>query len=524
MSNNFLKDRLENSGFTPREQQIPVIPSGVASILLLAVLLVNGILDMGGGGFQDIFLLTYCVVNLLVLAYFHFVLIPSSHLKSHHVWAYAIFEVVATAMVALLMPAKLDVYIGGLMILLCITASIIADRKPANFILIGITVILVIRNPQGLVTPTAWPRLLGATLISAVVNEAIHQFKTLTTRNINRLKTINEFSRKITSSLEIEQVLNLFNEAIPNTLQADSYFFGTLEKGELRLHLLYDEGEYFQDVNTKLDGTLSGWVIRNQKELFLPDLRRNPDLIGVEMVVIGQEKASLSWMGVPIIGVHVQGVIAVASYRPNAFNRSDMELMSNMAQHAALALDNTHHHAQVEKQSQIDSLTGVFNHGHFLNLLNKCCEEARLKSRPISVIMLDVDYFKQYNDTYGHLAGDEILTALCGTIRKHIKHTDLVGRWGGEEFVIALPGASGKQAQQVARRIHESMAVLKIKSMGRKSIPAPTLSQGIAQFPDEVDEIMKLVDLADRRLYIAKDRGRNQIEPSADHWKKILSY
>jgi len=157
-----------------------------------------------------------------------------------------------------------------------------------------------------------------------------------------------------------------------------------------------------------------------------------------------------------------------------------------------------------------------------LNLLKKLTEEAHFKRRPLSLIMLDVDYFKQYNDTYGHLAGDEILSALCKTIGRHIKHTDIVGRWGGEEFVIALPGASGKQAQRVAQRIHESMATLKIKSM-RKSIPAPTLSQGIAQFPDEADETMKLVDLADRRLYIAKDRGRNQIEPAASHWDKLIS-
>jgi len=521
MTNRILKERLDALGFTPKEQLVPVIPSGLASIFLLVVMLLTG-LSLKLGDLNHLALIFYAIANILFLTHFHFILIPSPQLRPIHVWAFAFVEVAGAALIIWFLPKGMDNFIGGLMILLCVTASIIADRKPASLILGGVTVVLVLRNLQLLTEFDNWARLLGATLVAAVVNEAIHQFKTLTTRNISRLRIVNDFSRKISSSLETEQVLNLLSATIPNALPADSYFFGLAEGDEIRLSLLYDDGEYYDNVRTKMDGTLSGWVIRNKKELFLPDLRRNIDLTGVELVIVGNGRTSLSWMGVPIDGVHVQGVMAFASYRPNAFNYNDLELMRNLARHAALALDNTFHHAEVEKQSHLDSLTGVYNHGYFLSLLKKHTEEARFKNRPLSLIMLDVDYFKQYNDTYGHLAGDEILTALCKTIRRHIKHTDVVGRWGGEEFVIALSGASGKQAQKVAQRIHESMATLKIKSM-RKNIPAPTLSQGIAQFPDEADETMKLVDLADRRLYIAKDRGRNQIEPAASHWDKLIS-
>lgn len=520
MPNKNFIDQLEKSGFTPREKHIPIIPAGIVGILLLLIMLVNGILFQPGTPGEDALFLTYCIGNSLILAYYHFKVVPSPRLGPTQIWTYTVIQVVITGVAILLQPERLVTFSGGLMILFCITASVIADRKPANFILIGITGALVIVNLQDIANPGNWSRLLGAALVSAVANEAIHQLKKLAARTINRLRIINEFSHKISSSLEMEQVLNLLSDTIPNALPADSYFFGLAEGDEIRLYLLYDDREYFRDARIKMDGTLSGWVIRNKKELFLPDLRRSLEPSGVDRVIIGKQKTSLSWMGVPINGVHVQGVIAFASYQPNAFDRSDMELMNNMAQHAALALDNTFHHAEVELQSQLDSLTGVYNHGHFLTLMKKNTEAARLKKSPLSLIMLDVDYFKQYNDTYGHLAGDEILTALCQTIRMHIKHTDIVGRWGGEEFAIALPDANGKQAQQVAQRIHESMAVLKIKN-GRKSIPAPTLSQGIAQFPDEAEEIMKLVDLADRRLYIAKERGRNQIEPSPEHWEKM---
>ncbi len=523
MPNKPLKEDFHSFGFTPQEKQIPVLPSGIASILLLSFMMFNGILSPSENPTQDGFLILYCILNILYLGYFHFIQIPSPRLESRHIWTYASSQVIASIVVILILPTRMDAFLGGLMILLCITASIIADRKPATFILFGMAGAIFFLNLQTMKAPVEILQLLGTILIAGVANEAIFQLKNLTRRNINQLKIINEFSQQITSSLETNQVLTWLNAAIPNTLQADSYFFGLVEGDKIDLSLLYDEGEYFNNVSMNLAGSLSGWVIDNKKELFLPDLRRDLELAGIENVIIGQDKTSLSWMGVPIKGLHVQGIIAMASYRPNAFNRSDLELMNNIAQHAALALDNAFHHAQVQEQSHLDSLTGVYNHGYFLSLLKKHIQEAQVNSKPLSLIMLDVDYFKQYNDTYGHLAGDEILTALCKTIMKHVKRLDIVGRWGGEEFVIALPGASGRQALQVARRIHKTLSTIKIKSIGRRNIPTPTLSQGIAQFPEEADETMRLVDLADRRLYIAKDRGRNQIEPAADHWDKLSS-
>jgi diguanylate cyclase (GGDEF)-like protein len=254
-------------------------------------------------------------------------------------------------------------------------------------------------------------------------------------------------------------------------------------------------------------------VIRNNKGLFLPDLRQDVDLPGVRHVIIGKDRTSLSWMGVPVHGGIVSGVMAIGSYRPNAFHQSDMELLSNMAGHAALALDNAFRHAEVEEQSYMDSLTGAYNHRHFLRLLAELGDAARDSGEPLSLIMLDVDHFKQYNDRYGHLAGDAVLRALCHTIKSHLKRTDVLGRWGGEEFAIALPNARGHQARQIADRIRGTMATLEISGYQDKTFPAPTVSQGIAEYPSEVQDVIGLVDRADHRLYVAKERGRDQVEP-----------
>jgi diguanylate cyclase (GGDEF)-like protein len=220
---------------------------------------------------------------------------------------------------------------------------------------------------------------------------------------------------------------------------------------------------------------------------------------------------------------HVNGLLAVGSYKANAFTHTDMELLANMAQHAALALDNTFHHKQVEKQSRLDSLTGTYNHRYFLKALQEHVDDAHIEKRVISLIMLDIDFFKRYNDSFGHQVGDLVLTKLCETIQQNIKKNDFVGRWGGEEFAIALPGARGDEAHQVAKRIQKTMQELILSHPKHEKIPAPTVSQGISVFPDETDELDRFIFLADQRLYKAKERGRNQIEPDPSHWENVQS-
>jgi diguanylate cyclase (GGDEF)-like protein len=289
----------------------------------------------------------------------------------------------------------------------------------------------------------------------------------------------------------------------------------------MRFEFFYDDGEHYENQRVKLEGSLSEWVLNNQHSLFLPDLRKEITLPNMKLRLAGRQKTNLSWMGVPVRNQSVDGVIAIGSYHPNAFDRADLELLTALAQQAAEAIDNSYHHAQLELQSQHDSLTNVYNHGYFLKLLEGHIDVARQEHQPLSVIMLDIDFFKQYNDTYGHLSGDEILRNLCNIIKSHLKHTDAVGRWGGEEFVISLPGAKGEQAQRIAERIRTSMLKPSIHNHKQLTIPAPTVSQGIAVYPLEADEMIKLIDLADQRLYIAKKRGRNQVEPNESHWKKL---
>ena len=164
----------------------------------------------------------------------------------------------------------------------------------------------------------------------------------------------------------------------------------------------------------------------------------------------------------------------------------------------------------MQEQAHRDSLTQVFNHGYFIQQLNEEIERAQHRSEPLSLIMLDVDFFKDYNDQYGHVIGDEVLSKIVQSIRTHVHHTDLIGRWGGEEFCIALLGSDTASATAVAERIRQSLAMTQI-AKDNTPIPPPTISQGIATFPIHAQDGATLIDKADSALYRVKSHGRDQI-------------
>ena len=456
--------------------------------------------------------------------YVFYIIVPMPARLQKWRWGAVLTHAILIGAALIVVPADLDGVVQVVMILTAAVTVILWERL-ATFVFLALTIIFHLLVIHWLGRDTA-PLLLShfsMALLGFVLVEIIHRLGLSTSSRIQRLESLNEFSRKITYSLETDELITLVGAAVLNAIKADTYFLSIMHDAEMiNFDLIVDEGEYFPAARVPIAGTLSGWVIRNQRSLFIPDLRSEAEFEDARMVLIGKNASSLSWIGVPMQAGHINGIIAVGSYRPNDFDRTDLELLENLGQQAALALDNAVHHAEVEMQSHRDSLTGAFNHGYFLEILNHEAEQDYLDNTPLSLIMLDIDYFKQYNDNYGHLVGDQVLTMLTDAISTHIDSDDSIGRWGGEEFAILLPHTSGAEAVLVAERIRTTMNALSIQGRDGKHLPVPTVSQGIAVFPQETDAVDRLIDLADQRLYLAKERGRNQIEPDARHWRKPM--
>jgi diguanylate cyclase (GGDEF)-like protein len=510
-------------GISAQDQQRLVLPVLVTAVFFLLLLTVYSAWSIFTGNISEKILFIIGCLGIISAFVLYYLILPKSNKLERLKWVIAVITGLGLGIVALFIPRPIYSLFYILCLLFVIIIAVINGRGPT---LLMIVIVSVMALFSLYTEPLNWMVLLqtvGLPVVSLAASETYLRSSDILHHRIQSLEEINEFARKISASLETSQVMSLLSAAIQDSMDADTYWLGLSEEnGYLQLDLVYDDGEYFAPERVSLSGTLSGWVIRNEQPLFLPDLREEPNLDGIQVRLIGKNKTSLSWMGVPIHTAHYKGVIGVASYKPNAFDRMDLQLLENLAQQAAFALDNAHHLTEVEHQSHLDSLTGVFNHGYFLKSLSKNAEQRRSNQSPLSVIMLDVDFFKQYNDTYGHLFGDTVLQTLVGTIRSHIKNSDFIGRWGGEEFAIALPGANGQQALMVARRIQITMAEMIISHQEKGRVPAPTVSQGIAIFPLETDDIYKLIDLADQRLYIAKERGRNQVEPDEKYWEATI--
>jgi diguanylate cyclase (GGDEF)-like protein len=515
------KPSLKNSTPSASQQQRVILPAMLTVLLLLGVLIVNGLIAPQIT-IREWVLMFMGVCGTLYVFVIFYIILPAIqqnrriHFTPHIV---TVLNGISLGLLASFAPDKIQQIVFLFIILTTLITAVVIGRR-LSYLFIGVLALIYIPGSfEALDSIIDTIRIFSLPIIVIIINETILRLLEGMQENIRRLMIINEFSRKIASTLDTKPMMELLNAAIQNALEADTYYVGLIDGESIQLNLFYDDGEYFQNISVPMAGTLSGWVIRNRKSLFIPDLRREPELDGVSKVVIGKEKTSLSWVGVPLTTSKAIGIIALASYTPNAFNKASLELLENLTQLAALAFDNTFRHAEVKEQSRRDSLTGAYNHGYFLKTLQDQAYEARLNHTPLSVIMLDIDFFKNYNDTYGHLFGDKVLTALTQVIQNHIKDEDAVGRWGGEEFAISLPNADGEQAYKIARRIQETMTKISLEGHDQGDIPVPTVSQGIAQY-DETGDIIRMIDLADKRLYTAKARGRNQIEPPYEFWEK----
>lgn len=165
---------------------------------------------------------------------------------------------------------------------------------------------------------------------------------------------------------------------------------------------------------------------------------------------------------------------------------------------------------RAREEASIDPLTGIMNRRGFDLELARHCRESSDAATPLCLVMVDIDHFKQVNDTYGHPFGDKVIRAVGQAMSQLTQRKDLVARYGGEEFVLLLPETSAIEAREVAGRIRRAIARGQIKSNGANPVGNITISAGVAEFARGEDPT-SLTARADRALYAAKQAGRNQV-------------
>jgi diguanylate cyclase (GGDEF)-like protein/PAS domain S-box-containing protein len=160
--------------------------------------------------------------------------------------------------------------------------------------------------------------------------------------------------------------------------------------------------------------------------------------------------------------------------------------------------------------SRTDDLTGLLNRRALIERLGDEIRRSRRYRSDLALIICDIDYFKEINDTYGHDAGDKVLQIISSLMKDLLRQTDVIGRYGGDEFLLILPETALKGAREIAERIHEAVREYEIK-IGLDSPIKTTVSLGVAQFDSEKEDVNDLVKRADNALYIAKGKGRDRV-------------
>jgi two-component system, cell cycle response regulator len=258
-----------------------------------------------------------------------------------------------------------------------------------------------------------------------------------------------------------------------------------------------------------------GWVYQYKEICLISDLERGTQPIPRYRLDEDSRHGFKSFLAAPLMIEHRPiGVVCLESDQKNEYTERDKEKMSIIMNIAEMALSKAHLYQRMENLATIDGLTNLANHRHFQNILGAEIRRAKRHNLSIALLMIDIDYFKQINDNYGHQAGDYILVEIATLLKDTVREVDLVARYGGEEFAVVLVGDRSLNSDISAERIRAKICKHKFNTQSRTL--QVTISIGIAIFPTDSDSQSDLIRMADKALYKAKESGRDCIKTSKD--------
>lgn len=318
-----------------------------------------------------------------------------------------------------------------------------------------------------------------------------------------------EFFKALTSFSSVDDVCSLIVDGANGILGAEISCVYLFERQDWTLRLHSSQGrseDAFQPV-VRVSETILGQAFRDGyvQESDVP--------LGAESARWARIAEEIRSQSAVLLrtGDHLIGVLVVASSSYREFSSAESERLQVIANQSSLSLQNALLHEELERLSVTDRLTELYNHGYFQQRLEEEVARADRFTHKLSLIMLDIDDFKEFNDTYGHPRGDSVLRAVSNIIRQNLRDMDIAARYGGEEFVIVLPETDLEGAHGVAERIRHG--VEQHTFSGGDDIPPlrKTVSVGVATFPLQATTPARLIEAADVAMYAAKGEGKNRV-------------
>lgn len=325
---------------------------------------------------------------------------------------------------------------------------------------------------------------------------------------LRQSQAIDQAARLVTSNLDIEDILTNIQEILHTILPHNRANLMQLRNGTWRTKRKWtydDKGKptlHPFSVKVDLDKKPALMEMKNTLEP-----KAIPHTVGS---VYETDKADASWVGAPlVVGGEAIGFINLNSDTPGLYSQADAALLMKFANHIGVAIENARLHS-------IDSKTGLFTHEYIKKSIQREIELSKKSGQQFSLIYLDIDMFKKYNDANGELMGDKRLEEVGSDVMININDTDEAGKWGGEEVVVIARGASKEIALAMAERIRKN--VVKVRRSDTNignPIPGYTVSIGIATFLNDATTLEELVQAANNAERISKHSGRNRVTDSS---------
>ena len=353
-----------------------------------------------------------------------------------------------------------------------------------------------------------------------------------------QMEVVGKIGQNITATLDLEQIFDLLYENLNQLMEAMVLGIGLLDNNnqKIRYELFIEKGEKQPTFEVPVDSKNSWavWCLENKRDVLINDvdLEYSNYLEGTSHTV-GEPMQSVLFCPLMVEDQAI-GVVTVQSLKKNVYSKHQLETLKTLSSYLAIAINNSQKskalkkeiktrkkaeeelkivNSKLQKLSELDGLTNIPNRRCFDKNFEYVWNNAHRGGEKVSLLLLDVDFFKEYNDHYGHLDGDKVLQRIAKTIEGNLKRsTDLVARYGGDEFVVLLPNTDQEGALMVAKILQQRIRELKLSHGYSQVSPYITLSIGAATLqPIKGIQGKQLIDRADKALYESKEKGRNEI-------------
>ena len=342
----------------------------------------------------------------------------------------------------------------------------------------------------------AWAALRPARGASAaapqgVAAEASHRLAV----RVRELSLLFEITRAVNSTLELDALLRRLTELAASTLGYDGFAVLLQEAESAELVVRASAVEPGARL-PKREGPAGEAVA--EEGLVLERRTLAGGVKGSILAVPMQHKGS------------VLGALLFTRCRRDAFGPDEVKLVGSIAGQAALAIANASLYERTVALSLTDPLTGAFNRRHLFSHLEMDLRRAERYGDPVTVIMIDIDHFKDLNDAFGHATGDAVLQAVASVLRRNVRRVDTVARFGGEEFCVVLPRQGKSEGLEVAEKLRRAIHEVRTPAVGNRLPTRVAASVGVATWPVDARDVVSLLDAADSALYASKRGGRNR--------------